>query len=264
MKNIALPLALLGASSLLAMQPKQTLTCEDRHDSRRAHHCEIREQTVSAAGGPVSIDSSPNGGISVKGWDRADVLVRSKIDTTADTEAEAQDLARRVQVNAVGAQIKATGPQNEHEKGWSVSYEVFVPSHSPVSLHTVNGGLSVTDVSGGLEFQSVNGGVSMKRVNGKVNGKTVNGGVNIEFSGDRWTGEGMDITTTNGGISLKVPQTFSAQLQVDTHNGGISSDFAMNPAPTDRRARHISTAIGSGGSPVHLTTTNGGVSIKRI
>lgn len=261
MKTYILPLALLGASSLLALQPKPSLNCDaSRHgDNRRANFCEMREQTVSAAGGPITVDSRPNGGISIKGWDRTDVLVRSQVRTSAATDAEARDLARQVVVQATGAQIKSEGPTHDNDHQWSISYEVFVPSRSAVSLQTVNGGISIADVTGDLEFQSVNGGVSLANVGGKVHGQTTNGGVSIHLA-NQWQGEGMDVKTTNGGVTLHVAQNFSAQLEVQTRNGGIHSDLPMVPAPSPRD-RHVAATLGTGGPTVHLTTTNGGVSI---
>jgi DUF4097 and DUF4098 domain-containing protein YvlB len=265
MKNPAAPIAfLLGASCLLA-QPKPTLNCDQNHgDRRRAHFCEIREDTVAAAGGVIGIDARQNGGISVKGWDRGDVLVRAQVIATADTDTEARDLARQVIVHTAGAHIRADGPAGELNRNWSVSYEVFVPSQSSASLQTVNGGINVNDVSGNVEFKAVNGGVNLKRVSGTVQGRTTNGGVNIELAGDRWTGNGMDVTTTNGGITLKVPQNFSAHLDAETQNGGIHSDLPLQTAATGRMERRVSAAIGAGGATLKMRTTNGGVTIKRI
>jgi DUF4097 and DUF4098 domain-containing protein YvlB len=268
MKIRYLTLALVLSASLLpAQQPKQTLSCNDHHgDSRRANFCEMREQTVAAAGGLISVNAAPNGGISLKGWDRSDVLVRAQVRTSAPTEGEAQALARQVNVQTAGAQIRADGPTNNKDVSWSVSYEVFVPTRSSANLQTVNGGINVNDVLGGLEFKTVNGGINLKRVNGNVRGQTTNGGVNVELAGDRWDGQGMEIRTTNGGVNIAVPQNFSAQLEAETRNGNIHSDLPMVlPAMSSGKPEHkISTAIGSGGAPVKITTTNGGVNIKRL
>jgi DUF4097 and DUF4098 domain-containing protein YvlB len=107
--------------------------------------------------------------------------------------------------------------------------------------------------------------VNLKRVGGNIQGRTTNGGLNIELAGDRWTGNGMDVTTTNGGITLKVPQNFSAQLDAETSNGGIHSDLPLQIAPASGRVeRRVSASIGAGGAMLKLRTTNGGVTIKRI
>src|SRR6516164_236133 len=160
MKHFDLSLALvLSASSLLALDPAPTLKCDEHNgDNRRASYCEMREQTVGA-GGAVSVNASPNGGIAVKGWSRNDVLVRAQVRTYAPTDAEARDLARQVNVQTAAAQIASDGPTRDHDRSWSVSYEVFVPTRTAASVQTVNGGVSISDVIGTLEFKTVNGGV---------------------------------------------------------------------------------------------------------
>jgi DUF4097 and DUF4098 domain-containing protein YvlB len=266
MKTLTISLALgLGACSLLAQQPTPTLSCDGQHgDSRRANFCEMRESTTAAAGGVISVDAHPNGGIAVKGWNRADVLVRAQVRTTATSDAEARDLARQVTVNSTGAQIRASGPTSDSDRSWSVSFEVFVPTRSSANMQTVNGGVSVSDVTGDIEFKTVNGGVKLKGVAGNVHGNTTNGGVSIEFTGNRWEGQGMDVATTNGGVQLKVPQNFSAQLEMETTHGGLHSDLpVVSPASTGRE-RHVSATLGSGGPVLHFRTVNGGVSIKRL
>jgi len=267
MKNLHLSLALLlSAASLPALQPKQTLNCDDHHngDSRRANFCEMREQTTASAGGVISVDASPNGGISIKGWDRADVLVRAQIRTSAPSDGEARDLARQVNVQTAGAQIRSDGPKGDHDRSWSVSYEVFVPSRSSANVQTVNGGITINDVIGTLEFKTVNGGVNLKHVGGSVRGQTTNGGLNIELAGDRLEGQGMEVKTTNGGVNIVVPQNFSAQLEAETRNGDIHTDVPAVVPASSRPERHVSMALGRGGAMMKITTTNGGVNIKHM
>ncbi len=267
MKNLSVPLTLLfSASALLALQPKATLDCNNEHDGgSRAHFCEMREQTVSAAG-LISVDASQNGGISIKGWDRNDVLVRAQVRAQAPTDDQARDLVRQINIQSGGGQVKAYGPTHENERDWSVSYEIFVPSHISANLETVNGGVSVSDVNGNLECKTVNGGLSLHRVGGLVRGHTTNGGVSVELGGDRWDGQGLEVTTTNGGVSLRVPQNYSAQLEAHTSNGGVHlADLPVQSLTHSNRPSHdVSTAIGNGGALLKVTTTNGGVSLTRI
>ena len=66
-------------------QDKQ-MTCDngnrgDRGD--RARNCAITEQTFPGTG-RISVDGRENGGASVKGWLRNDVLVRAKVESWAD------------------------------------------------------------------------------------------------------------------------------------------------------------------------------------
>jgi len=244
---------------------KSSMQCRDNFgDDRLAGHCEIKEQTLPA-GGAITVDGKTNGGISVKGWDRGEILVRAKIETRAATEAEAQQLAQQVRIETAGLNIHAEGPESRNDYQWYVSYEIFVPGRSDLNLKAHNGGISITDVNGKIEFNTTNGGVSLRHVGGAVSGDTTNGGLNVELTGARWEGESLDVRTTNGGVNLVLPENYSAHLETGTTNGNVQSDFRLN-VPLNERGRmpkDISVDIGSGGPTIRAITTNGGVHVAR-
>ena len=136
-----------------------------------------------------------------------------------------------------------------------------MPQRSNVSLKTMNGGISITDVTGRLEFKALNGGVHLSRVGGTVRGATTNGGLNVELSGVRWEGEALDVSTTNGGVSMSIPENYSAHLETATVNGRLHVDFPVTVQ--GEITRELAVNLGSGGATVRATTTNGGVSIRR-
>ena len=238
--------------------------CDGNWTGDRASFCVVREQTIPAAGGTLTVDGRQNGGVAVKGWDRAEILVKSKVQTWADTDSEAQSLANEIQIQTAGNQIRAEGPANDGSKhqGWAVSFELFVPFNSDLSLKAHNGGISVSQVRGRIDFETVNGGVALNQLAGTVHGQTVNGGVAIELSGDRWDGEGIDVKTTNGGVNLVVPQNYSARLEASTVHGGFKVDVPV-AASSGKIERNLSVDLGSGGSLVRVATTNGGVTVRR-
>ncbi len=256
--------ALFACFSYLATEgfaQKGGLTCQDNwYNDRLMTHCEIREQTMSATRGTLSVDASQNGGISIKGTDRNDILMRTRIQAAAQTEAEAQELAKQVSVET-GSEIRAAGPTLERNRYWSVSYEIFVPRRSNLSLRTYNGGISIADVNGQLEFDAHNGGVSLNNLGGNVRGRTVNGGLSIKLTGARWDGAGLDVETTNGGISLKIPDNYSAHLETGTVNGSLNVSIPLTLQGRINTKR-LSVNLGDGGPPVRVITTNGGVIIK--
>ncbi|HEY8186845.1 MAG TPA: DUF4097 family beta strand repeat-containing protein [Pyrinomonadaceae bacterium] len=241
---------------------KASLDCRDNwHSDKLVSHCEIKEQTLPATDGTISVDGRMNGGVSVQGWDRNEILVRARIQSTGSSEAEATELARQVKIETAGSKIFASGPPNRNNYWWSVSYEVFVPRRSNLSLKTNNGGISISDVTGQLEFSALNGGVNLKRIGGTVRGSTTNGGLNVELSGDRWDGEALDVKTTNGGVSMSIPENYSAHLETGTVNGRISIDFPVTIQGDI--TRELAVNLGSGGATIRAMTTNGGVKIRR-
>ncbi|HEY6229626.1 MAG TPA: DUF4097 family beta strand repeat-containing protein [Pyrinomonadaceae bacterium] len=240
---------------------RESLGCDDNwHNEKLAKHCEIKEQTLPATDGTIAVDGMMNGGVSIKGWERNEILLRSRTESAAPTQAEADELARQVRIET-GAKIFASGPKNRSDAWWSVSYELFVPRRSNLSLKTNNGGISIADVTGRLEFSALNGGISLKRVGGSVKGGTTNGGLSVELAGDRWDGEAMDVSTTNGGVSLSIPQNYSARLETGTVNGHLSIDFPVTVQ--GNITRELAVNLGAGGPTIRAMTTNGGVRIHR-
>jgi hypothetical protein len=249
--------------SVLAQRKDGTLTCRENswYNDKLEGNCEIREQTLAMSSSPIAIDGRQNGGISVKGWDQGQVLVRARVQTGAPTAAEAADLAKQIRIETSGAKIYASGPDNRKNYHWDVSYEVFVPRRADLSLETHNGGISISDVNGKIDFNALNGGVVLRKVGGAVRGSTTNGGLMVELGGDRWDGETLDVKTTNGGIVLSIPENYSAKLETGTINGGINVDFPVTVQ--GKINKELAVNLGSGGATVRAMTTNGGVRVKR-
>lgn len=258
---ILVALTSVMATAQVEKDKKGSLACRDNwYSDRLVGHCEIREQQL-AASGAIGVDGRQNGGISVKGWDRGDVLIRARIQTAGTTQNEADELAKQIRIETSGSKVFADGPARRKDYQWDVSYEIFVPKRSDLSLETHNGGISISEVRGRIDFSALNGGVVLRKVGGTVHGSTTNGGLVIELDGDRWDGEEMDVSTTNGGIIMNVPENYSAHLVTGTVNGGLNIEFPVTVQ--GRISRELAVNLGSGGATVRAMTTNGGVKIKR-
>lgn len=222
---------------------------------------EAREFNV-AASGTLTVDGGRNGGISVKGENRSDVLVRACVNGWAETEEAAKLLVAGVKIDA-GSTIKA---KSSDENNWSVSYEVLVPRTTNLDLTAQNGGISIKSVDGMIEFETNNGGVNLSDLSGTVKGRTTNGGVNVSLTGNSWKGTGMDVVTTNGGVNLSVPEGYAANFETGTTNGGLKSDVAALTVETEdkdgwTKSKKIRASMNGGGAPVRVVTTNGGIKI---
>ncbi len=229
-------------------------------DRDRDHFCDVLVATWSSTG-RLQVDGGANGGVSVEGWDRDVVEVRAKVWAHAGSAERAEEIARAVSIQSRGGRVAAEGPEARRHEGWSVSFEVRVPRSTDLELDTHNGGITVAAVSGDIRFTAVNGGIHLAGVGGDVHGETANGGLHVELSGDRWTGDGLDVTTRNGGIRLVVPEDYSAELTTGTVNGGIDVDFPVRVS--GRIGRRLHTTLGEGGPPIRVMTTNGGVRVSQ-
>ena len=224
-------------------------------------HCEVRDSTLPP--GPLNVDAGQNGGVSVEAWDRNEIRVRAIVRGSARADARAREIASLVQVQSGGGRVYATGPDLDRREWWSVSYRINVPRQNDLDLSATNGGITIVGVSGNLRFDTTNGGVKLQDVGGRVNGETRNGGLDVRLNGTRWEGEGLDVETSNGGVTLSIPDGYNAELETRTVNGGLNIDFPITVQGELTSRRGISTTLGSGGPPVRVRTTNGGVRIRR-
>ncbi len=224
-------------------------------------HCEVRDSTLPP--GPLNVDAGQNGGVSVEAWDRNEIRVRAIVRGSARDEGRAKSIASQVHVQAGGGRVSATGPDLERREWWSVSYRINVPRKNDLDLSATNGGITIIGVNGNLRFDTTNGGVRLQDVAGRVNGETRNGGLDVRLGGSRWEGDGLDVETSNGGVTLSIPDGYNAELETRTVNGGLRIDFPVTVQGELNSRRGINTTLGSGGPPVRVRTTNGGVKINR-
>ncbi len=222
---------------------------------------ELRESTVSA--GSLTVDGKRNGGIKVRGENRSDILIRACIQSWDTTDEGARAAAKNIRIET-GSIVRAEGDAEQSNS--SVSYEILVPRSTNLKLTTHNGGIGIHGVDGTIEFEANNGGVSLYDVAGDVKGKTRNGGVSVTLLGNSWRGSGLDVETTNGGVSLSMPETYAARIETGTVNGGFKSDIgALNFERTDRtRGVQINTDLNGGGAPIRVVTRNGGIKINSL
>lgn len=225
----------------------------------RDQYCDVRQQTIPARS-QLRVDGRTNGGIDVIGSDRNDILVIAKVQTQAESASEAKAIADDIKID-FGDDIRAEGPSTRWRSSWSVSYEIHVPRKMNLDLSATNGGLSVENVDGRIELETTNGGISLDGVSGDVRGSTSNGGVDVTLTGDRWSGGGLDVSTTNGGIEVSIPTGYNARLETGTVNGGMEIGFPVTVQ--GRINRRLTTQLGAGGALVRVTTTNGGVVLRR-
>ncbi len=228
---------------------------------------ELRESVMPAVN-LLSADGKKNGGISVIGENRSDVLIRACVQAWAKSDEVAQKTVRDISIKT-GSNIFAENTRDN--SNWSVSYEIRVPVKTNLKLFANNGGISIKNVDGNIEFETENGGVGLANLAGDVKGKTRNGGVSVKLSGNSWNGNGLDVETRNGGISLKMDENYAANIETGTVNGGLTSEIeALKVEKTDndnngwsRQNNRLNKSINGGGAKVRVITTNGGITIRK-
>lgn len=256
--------ALTAATATLGAQSTQASrfmdNCDRNGNRRSEQFCEVRDFTLGALKGLV-VDGRENGGVTVHGWNQGSIQVVAMIQTQAESETEAAAIAKQISITANNGGVRATGPDRGRNESWSVSYEIWAPRGTDLALTASNGGISVDGIDARMELETVNGGLHLADVGGDVRGRTVNGGVTAELSGERWSGAGLDLKTSNGGVHISIPSNYSARLETGTVNGGLDLGFPITVQGS--LGKQLTTQLGSGGPTIRAVTTNGGVSVRR-
>ncbi len=237
--------------------------------SDRAVACDVRTFVLVPGRGPVDLESG-NGSVAVEGTDTAHAAnVAARVRAWAPTDDDARRLLAAIRVTADGNTLRSDGPRDRSfdDRGWAVDYLVTAPRRLDVAARTGNGSVRVQDVVGRLRLSSGNGAVVVERVGGDVEGRTGNGSVQATLAGRAWDGgglpgAGLDLRSGNGSALLRVPEGYSARLDVSTGNGGLSVDF---PVTLQGRIdpRRLALTLGDGGAPLRVSTGNGRVRVAR-
>src|SRR5688572_23106550 len=237
--------------------------CRDaqrNYDRDREVFCEVRDLRESGASRLEVLDNA-NGSISVTGSSRRDISVQARVVATADSASDARALAKDVPITLDNGRIRASGPDNERRRSWSVSYRIDVPSSFDVSLETSNGSVAVEGVRGRIDMESSNGSVRLTDVGGRVNARTSNGSVHVTLTGRRFDGDGLTVITSNGSARLDIPEDYNAHLIAGTNNGSLNLDIPVTVQ--GRVSKRIDTTLGSGGATIEMRTSNGSLRIGR-
>ena len=138
---------------------------------------------------------------------------------------------------------------------------VRVNSGISIRASSGNGEVSVTGARGPVEASSGNGDVTVATSLGPVSASSGNGTLDISMEVLRGP-ERMEFTTGNGRIRITVPSNFAAEVDANSSNGDVVSDFPITLTGRLSKSRLRGT-INGGGARVRLTTGNGQIELRR-
>jgi Putative adhesin len=99
-----------------------------------------------------------------------------------------------------------------------------------IDITTSNGGLELADVTGQLSLHTTNGAIGVHNSSSnEVVARTTNGGVIIDLED---APRSVDVETTNGRITVRVPADEDYDVEAQTTNGAVRTDGL----PVDRQA----------------------------
>ena len=262
-RTLAAALLFLSATPLAAQRDP----CRDQWgDDDRVRVCDVR--SLSARGiRALRVDPGVNGGVEVEAWDRDSVAVEARVLTYARTDEDARSLNREVNLSFAvqpgSGVLSAEGPSTGHREGWAVMFIIRAPRRLDLTIETTNGPIEVAGVTGTMDLQTTNGPITLDGVNGAVTARLQNGPLTVTLAGTSWEGTGLDASTVNGPLTLRVPRDYNARLETGTRNGPFHTDIPITvQGNIGRVGQSISTTLGRGGATIKATTSNGPLTIR--
>src|SRR5919199_101559 len=87
--------------------------------------------------------------------------------------------------------------------------------------------------------------------------------VSVRFTVRLPKGVKVDAGTVNGSVTAELPAKFDAELELETVNGNLRTDYPLTV--TGRLdPHHIRGTIGSGGRRLRLKTVNGSIELRKL
>src|SRR5436190_4034628 len=242
------------------------------------------------SGGRISLESF-NGSVEIAGWDQETVDISGtkygatpeardgiKIDISHAPDAVTIRTIRPSERRNVGARYIMRAPRRAQLDRVVTSNGALRVNDltGAVRVKTSNGSLKVFNLTGSFDGGTSNGSVDLENIKGDCSVKTSNGRVkahaiqgafdastsngSVDAAVDELRPGGVRVSTSNGGITLRLARAVNARLMARTSNASISTDFDLSTHGV-RDKHHLEGTIGSGGPVIDLSTSNGGIHV---
>ncbi len=278
--------ALLAAALLVLLCPAEPVA---------AHQVEKR---FSVGLRPVVNVRNKSGNITVKSWNRPEVLVVAN-HPSDKVEVDAQQVGNRIDV------ITHLVTQNIKPEELRADYEITVPSEADLQIRSDAGNVKVEGVAGELTFDTVAADVDLREVAHLLIVKTITGSLvcvrcagrmevssvsgsfrfvepvsnnlravttsgKIFFDGDFQPYGSYVLKSYTGEIDLLFAESDSFELNASSENGKVENEAAIKPLQHERRppvkSRFQSSLFGTvnqGQARVQLSSFSGTIKVRK-
>jgi beta-lactamase regulating signal transducer with metallopeptidase domain/DUF4097 and DUF4098 domain-containing protein YvlB len=209
-------------------------------------------------GGTLYLDLKTGGGVTIRGWDKQEVLVRARLggrdwrDTRVTLESSSGD-----------ATLESFFTRRSNNQSTSHDFDIQLPREFNVRIRSSGGSVSIANVNGRFTGSTGGGEIDIRSVNGRVDISTGGGEVNVSDSnvdGEVSTGGGLvRIVRVNGrfrGSSGSGPVIYS-----ESNGGGkgYGAGYGRSAAASASDSKSASASASASSGPITMTQDGGSV-----
>jgi DUF4097 and DUF4098 domain-containing protein YvlB len=129
-----------------------------------------------------------------------------------------------------------------------------------LDVHTSDGSIRIEGCAGPVAAETSDGSITILQARSPVRATTSDGSIDVELEQAEGPAQ-VELTTSDGGINLRLPAEISARVQADTEDGHVTMEPATR-ARFNRGRSHLETVLGDGRGTVRLRTSDGGIHIR--
>lgn len=226
-----------------------------------------------------------DGSVKVQSWDRPEVLVEIEKRGPDRETAAAIEIAATQDGNRIA--VRAHEPKGTREfvgignvQSASVSFNVSVPRSLTFSAQTGDGSINLENLSGAVNLRSGDGSIRGTRLNGDITARTEDGSIFLQgaLAGVRAeTGDGSvvieaedgsamksdwDISTGDGSVVFRVPETFDADVDAASRDGNVRGELqGLQHERAENGRESLKGRLGSGGHRVTIRSGDGSIRV---
>jgi len=163
-------------------------------------------------------------------------------------------------INAASAPVTASNTRGELDIDVGSGPVQVTQSRGDLSVDTGSGGVTASRLnSNQLSIDTGSGNIQVTGLTApQVALQTGSGSVTADLSGEVWN---VNVETGSGDVTLKVPPTLAAEVDIETSSGEIETDFEV--AVTRHARDHMTGRIGDGGGKIAIETGSGGIKLVK-
>ena len=133
-----------------------------------------------------------------------------------------------------------------------------------LELHTSDGHIEVSDADGQLDARTSDGHIRASGRFDNLNLETSDGEIFAEIRTGSKMSSSWNVRSTDGRVTLRLPQDFSAELYARTGDGTIHSDLPITMDAYTSKRHEIRGRLNSGGSTLTVRTSDGSIYLEKL
>jgi DUF4097 and DUF4098 domain-containing protein YvlB len=238
-------------------------------------------KSFSFSGRPELRVDADDASVSIRPWDRKEIQARVTTVGWRISPSEVRVIDRQ---SGARLEIDVRVPRIRIQWGFnrrSIHMELQVPREIAANIRTGDGMIDVAGLKGAMQLKTGDGRIEAGSLEGSLEAHTGDGKIRVQGRFDALdlrTGDGSieaeigsgskmlsawQVHTGDGRITVRLPDSFAAELDVHTGDGRIRSDLPVTVAGVQRHSE-LHGRLNGGGQLLTIRSNDGSINIERL